>query len=136
LLSGRAAAHLYRLVKGSAPRPEVLAPTERRVEGVRTIRSRRLDPRDATRLRGIPVTTVPRTLVDLASLLNSKDLARGRRPPGVADLRAILHGDIHVTLSALEQTFLEPLTAERLPLPITNKVTDGRRVDCRWPTTT
>jgi hypothetical protein len=77
---------------------------------------------------------VPRTLVDLAYLLNSKDLARGRRPPGVANLRAILHGDIHVTLSALEQTFLERLRAVCLPLPLTNKVTDGRRVYCRWPT--
>jgi Transcriptional regulator, AbiEi antitoxin len=35
VLSGLAAAHLYGLVKGRAPRPEVTAPTERRVKGLR-----------------------------------------------------------------------------------------------------
>jgi hypothetical protein len=53
-------------LEGLAAPPEVTAPTERRVTGVRTRRSRRMDPRGATTWRGIPVTTLPRTLVDLA----------------------------------------------------------------------
>jgi putative AbiEi antitoxin of type IV toxin-antitoxin system len=65
LLSGRAAGHLLGLLKGDAPEPEVTAPKYRRVKGVVTKRSR-VDPRDRTTCRGIPVTTVPRTLVDLA----------------------------------------------------------------------
>ena len=58
LLSGLAAAWLWGLVKGTAPRPEVSAPTERRLKGVKTRRQRELDRRQATTWRGIPITTV------------------------------------------------------------------------------
>jgi very-short-patch-repair endonuclease len=155
LLSGGAAAHLHGLVKGKAPMPEVVTRTERRIEGVRTHRSRTLDARDATTVRAIPVTTVPRTLVDIASVLSFDALARGcheagvryattpkqveavlaRRPnrPGAKKLRRVIHGDVHVTLSKLEARFLELLRAEGLPLPVTNRPAGGRRVDCRWP---
>src|SRR5829696_2354491 len=80
LLSGRAAAHLLGLVKGTAPAPEVMALTERRIEGVRTHRSRAFDARDATIVSGIPVTTVPRTLVDIAAVLPVNALARAWGP--------------------------------------------------------
>src|SRR5688500_6370863 len=59
LLSGRAAAYLLGLLRGSAPVPEVTTPTKRHVAGVTT---RRAHQEDATTWRGIPVTTVPRTL--------------------------------------------------------------------------
>src|SRR5437016_2876877 len=52
-LTGRAAAHLHRLIKGAAPPPEVTAPTERKIRGIKTRRSRRLDPRDVKKVRGI-----------------------------------------------------------------------------------
>ena len=156
LLCGLAAAHLLGLVKGQAPPPEVIAPTERRIEGVKTHRSRAAgDGRDATIVRGIPVTTVPRTLVDISSELSLDELARAcheagvrygttpatveaalaRRPngPGTKKLRRVIRGDVHVTLSTLEARFLELLRNENLPLPITNKPAGGRRVDCRWP---
>ena len=42
-----------------------------------------IDPRDATIHRGIPVTTVPRTLVDLAAVLELDDLARACHAAGV-----------------------------------------------------
>lgn len=38
-----------------------------------------------------------------------------------------------MTLSKLERQFLRRLEAEGLPLPRTNRVASGRRVDCRWP---
>jgi very-short-patch-repair endonuclease len=161
LLCGRAAAHLLGLVKGEAPAPEVIARTERRVEGVKTHRSRSHrseaagDDRDATVVRGIPTTTVPRTLVDISSALSLDALARAcheagvrygatpnsveavlaRRPrsPGAKRLRRVLNGDVHVTLSKLEAHFLELLRNENLPLPVTNARVGGRRVDCRWP---
>lgn len=155
LLCGRAAAHLLGLVKGTPPSPEVTTRTDRRIEGVRTHRCRLLDARDATTVRGVPVTTVPRTLVDIASELSVDALARAcheagvrygttprmveaavsRRPkrPGTNKLRRIIHGDIHVTLSKLEARFLELLRDEGLPLPITNRPAGTRRVDCRWP---
>lgn len=58
-----------------------------------------------------------------------------RRPtsPGARKLRRILHGDARVTLSRLEQRFLELLDAAGLPFPQTNKPVGGRRVDCHWP---
>jgi predicted transcriptional regulator of viral defense system len=144
LLSGRAAAHLVGVVKGAAPPPEVITPTERRVRGVKTRRSRRMSPEDATTWRGIPVTTVARTLLDLAAVLPVDDLARAcheagvrhgttaaeveavlaRRPGsrGAAVLRRILHGDVRVALSRLEARFLARLREARLAMPQTNRL--------------
>src|SRR3954447_18370758 len=51
LLSARAAAHLWGLISGSPPRPEVLAPTERRGRGVRGRPGRALLPKGAPRGR-------------------------------------------------------------------------------------
>jgi hypothetical protein len=156
VLSGRAAGYLLGLLKCSIPPPpEVTTPTERRIDGVMGRRSRHINRRDGTTFRGIPITTVPRTLVDLAADLSLDDLARAcheagvrygttpkqvevvlaRRPTsrGAANLRKILRGEVRVTLSKLERVFLALLREARLPLPKTNRLTDGRRVDCRWP---
>ena len=155
LLSGHAAGHLWGLLKGTPPAPEVIAPTERRVPGLKTQRSRHIDPRDGTVWRGIPVTTVARTLVELAAVLSLDDLARAcheagvrhgttpahvesvlaRRPntAGRKKLGRVLRGDVRVTLSTLERRFLERLRQAGLPLPETNRPAGGRRVDCRWP---
>jgi hypothetical protein len=154
LLSGMAAAFLLGLVKGPTPGPEVIVGSERRIEGIKTRRSR-VSPLDAMTWRGIPVTTVARTVVDLAAVLSVEDLARAcheagvrhgttprdvedvlaRRPnsPGAGKLRLILNGDVRVTLSKLEKRFLERLREAGLPLPETNRPAGGRRVDCRWP---
>ena len=59
-------------------------------------------------------------------------LARRKRSPGAATLRAILYGEVRVTLSKLEKRFLERLLEAGLPLPVTNRIAHGRRVDCRW----
>jgi very-short-patch-repair endonuclease len=153
-LGGLAATHHYGVTKGAAPPPEVHAAVKRHVRGVIVHRTR-LDRRDVTRWRGMPTVTVPRALVDVAAVLNEADLARAcheagvrfrttprhveavlaRRPnaPGAARLRAVLRGDVHVTLSALERRFLALLAEHHLPLPVTNKPAGSRRVDCRWP---
>lgn len=155
LISGRAAAHLFEIVRGSMPPPEVTAPTQRRVPGVHTHQSRCLLPTDATSWRGVAVVTVPWVLVDLAAWLGEEELARAcheaavrfrirpravdavlaRRgqPEGAAKLRAVLHGEVRVTLSKLESGFLRVLADARLPLPVTNRLAGTRRVDCRWP---
>lgn len=147
LLSGRAAGHLLGVLKGKAPPPEVAVPTQRRVKGVSTRRSRRIDPRDATTWRRTPVTTVARTLVDLAAVLTLDDLARAcheagvrhrttpaqveavltRRPnsPGAAKLRRVLRGDAHVTLSRLEARFLALLRKGGARAP-------ANQPPCRW----
>jgi hypothetical protein len=155
LLCGLAAAHLHGLIKGAAPPPEVIVPTERRVKGLKTRRTRHPDPRDATKTHAIPVTTVPRTLVDIAKDLDEDQLARAcheagvkyrttprqvadvlsRRPssPGANKLQRVMRGDVKVSLSKLERVFLQRLEQEGLPLPETNRAKDGRRLDCRWP---
>lgn len=152
VLYGLAAAHLHRLVKAPPSWPTVLCMTERRVVGVQTRRSRKpLVAEEVTTAYGIPVTGVPRTLVDLASLLPLDALARvcheagvlhrvtpamvaplaaGR--PGAGPLRRVMTGDAKVELSKLETRFLDRLRAAALPLPHTNRKAGGRRVDCRW----
>jgi hypothetical protein len=129
LLAGRAAAHLFGLLRRSPSLPEVLTATQRRPRGVITHRARRTDLgardgrtrlEDATRWRGIPVTTVPRTLVDLAATFDEEELARAvheahvrhhttpaevdailsRRHnwPGARKLRRVIWGEVPVTL--------------------------------------
>ncbi len=155
LLCAPPAGHLLSLITGRMPPPEVLTRTNRRVAGVQTRRTRHVHPSDAMTWRGVPVTSPARTLVDLAATLSSEALARAcheagvrhgttpaqvdavlaRRPtsPGASKLRQILHGDVRVTLSALERRFLALLREAGLPLPITNRPAGGSRVDCRWP---
>ena len=151
LLCGRAAAYLLGIFKSpNPPPPEVMTTKDKRVG-----KRRRVDPRDATEFNNIPVTTVPRTLVDLAAVLSEDDLARAcheagvkyrttprqveavlKRYPnakGAATLRKVMTGDVKVTLSKLESRFLDRLRENRLPLPETNKTASARRVDCRWP---
>src|SRR5437763_14196934 len=52
---GRAAAFLHGIIKGSPPPPEVMTATERRIPRLETRFSRRIDRRDVTTVRGIPV---------------------------------------------------------------------------------
>ncbi len=151
-LSGLAAAYLLGLVKGPAPTPEITAPTNRRLKGVRT-RRRRL-PDAPVIVRGVPATSVAQTLIDIAAVLTdealaracheagvrygttpadvSKLLSRGPNAPGAGKLRRIMEGETPVSLSRLESRFLARLRAARLPLPVTNRPAGGRRVDCRW----
>jgi len=154
-LAGRAAAHLWGLVKFAPPQPEVLAPLDRRIPGLIIRRARRTILADAIEHHGIPVTSVARTLVDIASSLPESALARAcheagvkyrttpreveavldRLPnaPGGARLRRVTGRKVPVTLSRLESRFLARLREARLPVPVTNRVAGSRRVDCRWP---
>jgi hypothetical protein len=154
LLCGPAAGHLYRLLKWRPRRPEVMAPKERRVRGVKTRRCRHIHPTDVTSYRGIPVTTIPRTLVDMAPDLTLEELAwafhqagllhhvkpshveavLARRPnaPGAAKLRMVIHGDAPAILSELERGFRKLMRDANLPLPIMNRPAGAHWVDCRW----
>ena len=156
LLSGLAAAYLYRLIRKAPRQPEVTAPTERKVEGVTTHRARAgIDSQDVARHHGIPVTSVARTLVDIAGRLGDEQLARAcheaavrfgvkpdqvekvlaqrRNVAGAKRLRAILAGDTPTSLSKLESAFIALLRRHHLPLPKTNKRVGNHRIDCHWP---
>ncbi len=154
LLSGRAAAYLYGLIKGDQRPPEVTTPTQRRPKGV-VVRRASVHRREATIYRGIPVTTVARTVVDMAAQSTPEELAvmfheaavkfrvkpqhieavLQRRPnsPGAKTLRRVINGDERVLLSELERAFIALLRRHDLPLPKTNIPRDGHWVDCRWP---
>lgn len=153
-LGGLAAAWSYGVVKGAARAAEVDARGRHSLARV-VCRRVRLDGSDVTSWRGIPTVTVPRTLVEIAGRLSAGDLARAchesgvryrvtprqveaalarwSNAPGSAGLRAIMAGDVKVSLSRLESRFLRLVRDGGLPLPETNRAAGGRRVDCRWP---
>jgi very-short-patch-repair endonuclease len=154
VLSGLAAAYVFGIVKTKPPAAEVTTTAAREVRGLDTHRVRTLPGRETSVYDRIPITTVPRTLVDIASRLAFDDLAETchhagvkfgvkptavlrvleRRPKiaGARKLRDIWEGD-GITLSKLERLFRKLLRANGLPLPRTNQRIDGWYVDCRWP---
>ena len=72
VLSHRAAGYLLKLLRGLPPRPEITVPStaERSRPGIVIHRVRALHPRDVCVVDGIPVTVVPRVLLDLAPSLS------------------------------------------------------------------
>lgn len=155
VLSHAALGYMLRILRRRPPRPEVTVPTtaHRIRPGIVIHRVRRLHRLDTDTWHGIPGTTVPRLLLDLAPRLTARDLSRacheawihhGTRPlgveaciarnprkPGAGKLRRAMGAD--VTLSTLEDGFLDLLTRNRLPLPRTNVDHHGDKVDCHWP---
>ena len=154
VLSHRAAAALWGVRGGD--RLEVTAPGPRCIPGV-TARVRPL-PADETTVRdGIPVTTAPRTLLDLAEVLPAHAcesaideaeylrltdplslddlLARHPRQKGAGAIRAILKaGRIGLTRtrSELERRFVPILDAAGLPRPELNATVEGYTPDAVW----
>ena len=153
-VSHGACAHLLVIVRGKAPPPEVTVPTtaHRRRPGIVIHRVRALPSLDTATLDGIPITTAPRVLLDIAPRTEPDELARAcheawvrhrvtppyieaciaRNPgkPGTAKLRRALGAD--VVLSFLEKGFLALLDAHELPRPRTNVDRRGDKVDCHW----
>jgi hypothetical protein len=157
VLSHRAAAHKLRLLPGSPPPAEVTVPTlaGRTRRGIVIHRVETLHPLDASICDRIPITIVPRVLLDLAPRLAASQLTRAcheswvrhrtaphhveaciaRNPtkPGAARLRTALGAD--VTLSVLEDGFLALLREHVVALPRTNVDHAGDKVDSHWPHT-
>ncbi|MBS1871068.1 MAG: DUF559 domain-containing protein [Actinobacteria bacterium] len=161
VLSHRDAAALHGLRPCNRPRIEVTTPAERKRTAKLDVHARRaLDPRDVTTVAGIPVTTVARTVVDLAEVLTHEALTkvlgeaerqrvldltgieealarrRGRRGSATATLRAALrelsdHGAT-LTRSPLEDRLLPLLAAHDLPRPATNAYVEGYEGDAVW----
>jgi hypothetical protein len=156
VLSHRPAGTLLRVSRFHSPLPHVLVPRRHHpIEGIVMHECRSLDPRDVTARRGIPVTTVPRLLLDLADdhtvwqVTNVMHEAAFRKLLDIGAIRGMLgrsNGrrgvavvaralELHVagsagTRSTLEDTFLA-LVAD-LPEPLVNMDCEGEEVDCRW----
>jgi hypothetical protein len=142
VLSHRAAAALWGMRGGTWV--EVTVPSGRPPrDGIQVHRA--VLPRDErTTHRGIPTTTVPRTLLDLSAVvakrtdpLSLHDLAeRYPRRPGLKALKALLNEasiGAMIIRSELEERFQDFLITAGLPLPQTNVIVEGYEVDCVWP---
>jgi hypothetical protein len=151
------AAKLLQVSRFPAPLIEVVTVTQHHPHGVRVLQTTRLHPRDVTSHRGIPVTSMARTLVDLTDVLTAHQLAnviheaafRGRfvesatqdamaRANGRRNLRVLeeamaLHREGSAgTKSGLEDAFLAGLP-ERAGRPRVNTALVGLEVDFHWP---
>lgn len=159
LLSHRSAAALWGLGFDARSRIEVTTSGRggRGRSSLAPHHVRALDPCDRTVRDGIPLTTIPRTLLDLAEVVGARQLERvfaevdrsrlldlvaierlcerstGRR--GLKLLRALLaehRGAVPETRSELERRFLGLCCEAELPPPVVNVVVAGFEVDALW----
>jgi predicted transcriptional regulator of viral defense system len=95
VLSHRPAGALWRLRRSAPERSEVTVPRERRQCGAVRFHCARIEPDEVTVVDGIPVTTVPRTLFDLAcelsraeteAAINEAEVRRLSDPLSLADI--------------------------------------------------
>jgi hypothetical protein len=154
VLSHLSAAELRGVTRTPASFIAVIAPRRRRIDGVRVHTARRLDPRDVTHERGIPVTTVHRIFVDLSDLYTPHELVAFIREanfrghfvePAVRDSMDRANGrhNLHVLDRAIE-LFKDGSAGTRsrnevlflrldLPEPLVNTKLLGFEVDFLWP---
>jgi Transcriptional regulator, AbiEi antitoxin len=153
--SHASAVHLFGIFRYPPPHPEITVPTTSHPArpGIVIHRVASIHVLDTDTWHAIPTTTVPRLLLDLAPRLALADLtracheawihrrttprdverciARNPRKHGISNLRRALGSD--VTLSVLEDGFLDLLKRHDLPRPRTNIDLQGDKVDCHWP---
>jgi very-short-patch-repair endonuclease len=150
-LSHRSAAALWRIRPRWPAQVDVTAPNDRRHPGIRIRHSRQAD---TTTHHGIPTTTPAQTLLDLADVLDDRQLARVvneayvhklttpqqlaallTRSPGRRTTRLTPHTTATgPTRSHLEDDFRRFIKRHRLPVPETNQKIAGHEVDAVWRT--
>lgn len=152
-----AAAHLLELVRFRPETIHVTAPTQRHPRQGFVVHCARLEQADITVIDAIPLTALPRTLLDLAATLSEERLmkvleraeelqifdlgpiedllARASGHPGAGRLRralAIYRPEPAFTRSGLERRFLALLRKAGLPMPAMNHVVAGFELDAYW----
>jgi predicted transcriptional regulator of viral defense system len=156
LISHRSAAWLWGLTTRFATPVEVTAASPRRTRSaIRVHSAEALTPEDRASSEGIPVTAVPRTLLDFAAIdpwylgpaLNNGSrlglldliaidslMERSRGFRGVARLREalIVHRTAAFTRSGVERRFLDLARTANLPLPSMNLFIEGYELDAYW----
>jgi very-short-patch-repair endonuclease len=157
VLSHRSAASLWELRPSAAATMDVTVPTQSgraKRRGIRVHRSGRLAREETVVRDAIPVTTVARTLLDLADVLPTQAVKRaideaeyrgrfdltslravvennpGRRGAGVL---ALAREPAQRTRSDLEDDFLAFCRRQRLPRPEVGPSIAGYEVDFAWP---
>lgn len=160
VLSHRSAAALWELVPPPGAVSPVMVSTVRNLRGrdsaIRIHRVRGLGTDEFSPLRGLHLTSVSRTLLDLAASLSVRDLERAMaradrkgfldrqclellltrypRRPGRTRLAALLegHADPILTRSEAEERFLALIRRAGLRDPEMNVVIQGYEVDALW----
>jgi very-short-patch-repair endonuclease len=121
--------------------------------GVRLHRLREGSADEATILKGVPVTTMARTVLDIATTVSDRELERAAaraeragvaaamlvatahrhaRHPGARRLRRFVEAGAAFTRSEAEERLLELVRRARLTAPATNCMTHGYEVDFFW----
>jgi very-short-patch-repair endonuclease len=156
VLSHRAAAALWGMRGGD--RIELTVPAAKRPRPGIELHRANVPDDERTTHRGMPVTTVPRTLLDLSAVVQRHEARsafrkaeqlrltdplslhevaqRYTRRPGLATAKALLQEagiGARIIRSELEERFQDFLITAGLPLPQTNVVIEGYEVDCAWP---
>jgi uncharacterized protein DUF559/putative AbiEi antitoxin of type IV toxin-antitoxin system len=159
VLSYRSAAALHELRRTDRAKIDVTIPgrSPRKHPGIDVHRSTTLAPRDVTHIRHIPCTTVARTLLDLAQVVQRRPLERACDQaeilevldvralrdqiernwtrPAARRLRAVLEEHYigsTPTWSELEEAFVAMCRAARLPQPDVNVWIDPNDSEPAW----
>ena len=160
VLSHRSAAALWHLLPQPAKQGpiDVTVPRSRSTHrpGIRIHRAGSLRPDEATKLRGIPITTPARTLLDLAAIVTLRELEQAtaqalarslarrsallslvaghRGRSGTRSLRALLdaHERPALTRSEAEERLLAVIRKAQLPTPDVNVRLGPYEVDFLW----
>jgi hypothetical protein len=155
-----AAAH-WGLLHSEQTRVDVTTPrTRRAIPGIRLHTSRSLDEKDTTSREGIPITSIARTLLDLAATVPASRLeralaqaerlqlydhraitevtARNNGHRGKGTLARAIRETPHLTRSELEVAFRTLVRRAGLPEPLGNFILDAPdhprlEVDFYWP---
>ena len=156
-VSHRSAAAVWHLLKASEHAPiEISATSGKRRPGIQTHTTTRLTQQDVRHLRGLPLTSPARTLVDLADTATARELERataealarrlvtarslladgerfnGRR--GIARIKSLIENAVPpaLTRSEAEERFLALVRAAGLRQPEVNVMVQGYEVDFLW----
>jgi hypothetical protein len=156
LLSHHHAAALWGLTRGGG-RPIHVSSSTRHVRQGLVIHRGNIHEEDRARVDEIPVTSISRTLLDLAEVVDAQRLARifeeadrlrllelraveracdrGRGRRGVAAVRKLIAAarEPETPGSPLEQRFAEFCQEVGVPLPVFNTTVLGFQVDALWP---
>jgi hypothetical protein len=157
-LSHFSAGHLWNLCGSHGPAEVLRRSGGATHEGLRLHQTRRLEPYEVTLEKGIPVTSVERTLLDLAGRMDAKRIERtlvqadrsgnlswpalarilvkrrGRRGAGrLKRIAAEVDPRAVETLSVTEIDFLALWRETGLELPAVNILVEGHLVDFLWP---
>jgi very-short-patch-repair endonuclease len=154
VLSHCSAAALWGLLEERWNFVDVTTPRRGRkgTEGIRLHRTRRLEADEIAIVRAIPITTVERTLLDLADVVPLRILRRAARQAEVLRLpagspREKAHGrrgapslgalslqraELRLTKSELESRFLRLCRQSGIPRPERNTAIEGKERDFVW----